>query len=292
MQPVSAPRNDPAPSRWSYRMQRILLTPTYRFAVRAILPFVLSAGAVFLYLADQQRHDAVIDTLVGWREDFETRPQFMVNMMAVEGASAQIEEDIREVAQIDFPVSSFDLDLEGLRNTVAQIPAIASVSLRIRAGGVLDMKIRERAPAAVWRSPNGLALVDATGVVVGGIQARLARPDLPLVVGAGADRAVPEALEIIAAAQPIMGRVRGLIRVGERRWDVVLDREQSIMLPETDAVQALERVIALDQARDMLDRDLAAVDMRLQRRPTIRMKQDAVQNWWKIKDIVVETAGE
>ena len=34
-------RADPAPSRWAFRLQRIMLTPTYRLAVRAGVPFVL-----------------------------------------------------------------------------------------------------------------------------------------------------------------------------------------------------------------------------------------------------------
>lgn len=285
-------RADPAPSRWSYRLQRIMLTPTYRFAVRALVPFVLSAGLAYGYLAQDGRRDAVIEQLVAWREAFETRPQFMINLMAVDGASEQVEQDIREVAQVDFPISSFDLDLEGMRRTIADIPAVASVSLRVRTGGVLDIAVTERRPAVVWRATDGLALVDGEGVVVGGIADRAARLDLPLIVGDGADRAVPEALEIFAAARPIMDRMRGLVRVGERRWDVVLDRDQRILLPDQEPVRALERVIALDQAQEMLDRDLAAVDMRLALRPTIRMKPGAVQNWWRIKDFQAEAAGE
>ena len=44
--------------------------------------------------------------------------------------------------------------------------------------------------------------------------------------------------------------------MGERRWDVVLDRDQRILLPETGPVPALERVIALDKAEHLLDRDI------------------------------------
>ena len=284
-------RSDPAPSRWSYRMQRILLTPTYRLAVRIGVPFVLSAGLSYGYLASDARRDAVIDQLVAWREAFETRPQFMVNLMAVEGASPGVEEDIREVAQIDFPVSSFDLDLAGLQATITDIPAVASASLRVRTGGVLDVLVRERRPVVLWRTATGLALVDREGVVVG-VTERSSRADLPLVVGKGADTVVPEAQEIFSAARPISDRVRGLVRVGERRWDLVLDRDQRIMLPEDEPALALERVIALDQAQEMLDRDLVTVDMRLAQRPTIRMNEGAVKTWWKIKDFVAEANGQ
>ena len=73
--------------------------------------------------------------------------------------------------------------------------------------------------------------------------------------------------------------------MGERRWDVVLDRDQRILLPENAPVQALERVIALSEAQDILERDLAAVDMRIAARPTLRMNKAAVSEWWRIRQL-------
>ena len=87
-------------------------------------------------------------------------------------------------------------------------------------------------------------------------------PDLPLLAGAGAREHVREALALMDAALPLGDRLRGLVRVGARRWDLVLDRNQRIRLPEQGAMQALERVLALDQAQDLLARDLLFVDMR------------------------------
>jgi cell division protein FtsQ len=64
--------------------------------------------------------------------------------------------------------------------------------------------------------------------------------------------------------------------MGERRWDMVLDGDARILLPPRAPVAALERVIALQQAQDMLDRDIAVVDMRLGDRPTLRLNRAAL----------------
>lgn len=143
----------------------------------------------------------------------------------------------------------------------------------------------ERIPVVLWRNEQGLQLLDDEGFLVGPAFVRADWPELPLIVGDGADAYVTEALDLIAAAEPLSARLRGLVRMGERRWDVVLDREQRILLPETDAVQALERVIAIDQAVDMLERDLMAVDLRLPQRPTLRMTDGAVQELHRIRAI-------
>jgi cell division protein FtsQ len=117
------------------------------------------------------------------------------------------------------------------------------------------------------------------------LKARLERPDLPLLVGLGADRAVPEALALLSAAAPIADRIRGLARVGERRWDVVIEPDIRLMLPETDPVPALEQIVALHQANQLLDRDISAVDLRNPARATLRLNGAAAESFRQIKQI-------
>ncbi|NHQ72885.1 cell division protein FtsQ [Roseovarius gahaiensis] len=286
MQQVTRP--DPAPSRWSYRFQRLMLTPVFRLALRVGVPFCLTLGVVTAYLADESRREALTLKLTDLREQVVTRPEFMVSLLAVEGASTGIEEDIREIFPYDLPASSFDLDLAHVQEMIRGLPAVAEASLRIRQGGVLLAKITERQPAAIWRHHDGLGVVDAEGVVVDELDSRAARADLPLIVGQGADRAVPEALDILQAAVPLEDRLRGLVRMGERRWDVVLDRGQRILLPEAYPVQALERVIVLEEVQEALARDVVAIDMRLAERPTLRMSENAVEEWWQVTKMTVE----
>jgi len=281
------PKVDPAPSRWSYRLHRLWLTPAFRRLVRVGLPFTAALMAGMIYFSDQERRDAVVLTIADLREEIQTRPEFMVNLMAVDGASESINEGIRAIVPVSFPVSSFDLDLEQIRADVVDLAAVKSANVRIRNGGILQVDVVERQPVALWRTDDGLSLVDRDGVSMGAVANRSEHPELPLIAGEKAKVAIKEALQLFAAASPLKERVRGLVRMGERRWDLVLDRGQRIMLPEEKPVQALERVIALSGAQDMLERDLAAVDMRLVQRPTIRLSAKAVKNWWEIREISV-----
>ena len=282
MQQVT-PHLDPAPSRWSYRMQRLMLTPLYRNLLRIGVPFVIAFGSVTLYMSDDQRRETVVQGFVDLREQFQTRPEFMVNLMAIDGASSSVAEDIREVLQLDFPISSFDLELEDILAQIRDLPPVQDASLRVRSGGILQVDVVERSPAVVWRTALGLEVLDVTGAVIAPAASREAFAALPLIAGEGADRHVTEALDLVRAAGPLGARMRGLVRVGDRRWDVVLDREQRILLPEEGPVQALERVIAMGQVHEMLERDLSVVDMRLSQRPTIRMNPAAVEQWRELQ---------
>jgi cell division protein FtsQ len=112
------------------------------------------------------------------------------------------------------------------------------------------------------------------------------RADLPLIAGEGADRAAPEALQILLSAGPLLPRIRGLVRMGDRRWDIVLDRDQRILLPTEQPIRALERLIALDQAQDIMARDLVAVDLRQQDRPALRLAPYALVEARRVRGIL------
>lgn len=279
MQPLSARRErvqsrtlrDPAPSRWAYRLQRVMLTPHLRMLIRTGLPTAAVLGALALFFAHEPNRAAVVQTFTNLRDQFEDRPEFRVSLARIEGASDDLAEAVRMRLGIDLPQSSFDIDLNAARERIEALDAVKQAELRVRSGGVLQVVITERVPVAVWRTEDGLTLLDDTGHRVAGLVARTDRPDLPLIAGTGADTAAPEALDLIAAAGPLEPRIRGLVRMGERRWDIVLDRDQRIMLPEKNPVLALERLLALDQVQDIMNRDLAAIDLRIDHRPVLRL---------------------
>lgn len=264
-------RRDPAPSRLAYRLQRMWLTPLYRRLVRVGLPAFLLAMVVGLWLSDPDRRAALHGSMDGLVERIQTRDEFMVRLMRIEGASEAVDKGLRAMLPVTLPASSFDIDLEALRARVLRLDAVESVDLRILPGGVLSAVVTERQPALLWRHARGIDLIDRTGHRVASVTAREVRPDLPLIAGEGAADAAPEALALLDAAGPILPRLRGLVRMGERRWDVVLDRGQRIMLPTEGALAALEHAIALDRSHDLLGRDVAAVDLRDAERPVVRL---------------------
>lgn len=269
-------RRDPAPSRWHYRWQRMMLTPLIRGAMKIGLPalvVVVAGGLWYQSDANRARLSAAWDEAVA---KVQNRPEFMVTGMQVTGASPAVIAAITDRVHVAFPVSSWDLDLPAIRAQVADLTAVRDVSVGVGARGMLDIAVQERIPVAVWRHGDTLRLIDGEGVITGLIADRADRADLPLIAGDGARDAIDQALAIFAAAGPVAPRLRGLVRMGERRWDLMLDRDQRILLPETDPVAALERVLAWQGAQQMLDRDVTVVDMRNADRPTLRLSQSAM----------------
>ncbi|WP_342076195.1 cell division protein FtsQ/DivIB [Yoonia sp. SS1-5] len=271
---AEAPR-DPAPSRLSYRLERLMLTPGFRGFVRIGVPLILIAVIATSYFSKAENRNALAARIDAAKQEFQARPQFMVRAMSVSGADPVLTSDVIRLLPLAFPVSSFDLDLEGMRQTVEALAPVKSASVRVGQDGALEIRVTPRQPSALWRDGQTLRLIDADGVEAGVVGARADRLDLPLIAGDGAEQNIAEALSLYAGAGPMRDRIRGLVRMGERRWDIVLDRDQRILLPAEDPVAAFNRIVALNEAQDMLKRDVVVVDMRNAQRPTLRMSEEA-----------------
>lgn len=278
--------HDPAPSKLGYRFQRLMLTPGVRAALRIGVPILLIAAIALSWYSKPQNRAAFVTAVAETKEGFQQRPQFMVQAMNVTGADVATMADVVPLLPETFPVSSFDLDLETIRTSIEALDQIKSASVRVGQAGALEVRLTPRVPVAIWRDLGTLRLIDAEGVLSGTLAARAERLDLPLIAGDGAEENIQEALALFAGSGPLLERVRGLVRMGERRWDLVLDRDQRILLPADGAVAALDRVIALNDAQDMLSRDVVVVDMRKADRPTLRMSADAIMSLRRAEIII------
>ena len=268
-------RRDPAPSKWGYKLERLMLTPTFMTSIRVGVPIVLVAVIAFTWFNNPVNQALIDQKVEEAKTAIQHRPQFMVNSMDITGADDALEEEVARVLPMILPASSFDLDLEDMRATVAALNSVADVRVKLGEGGVLNIDVTPREAVALWRDGQTLKLIDADGIFAGVVATRADRLDLPIIAGQGAQAHIAEALALFRATGPISARVRGLVRMGERRWDMVLDRDQRILLPEGDPRAALDRVIALSGAHELLERDVAVVDMRNGDRPTIRMTPEA-----------------
>lgn len=268
-------KKDPAPSRIRYRLQRLWLTPSFRSFLRIGPILAILAVIAHWAITDPRVYGFFSTQITQAHNSFTSREEFRLTAITIHGAGEELSFDVREAADLALPVSSFDVDLDAIKERIVAIAAVREARVKVIKGGVLDIAVTERLPAILWRTEVGLQLLDREGVVLGPVDRRIDRIDLPLIAGIGADGYVAEALALFRAAQPLEERIRGLVRVGERRWDVILDRGQHILLPSTDAVQAFERVIGLHAAEDILSRDVARVDIRNPERPTLSLNQNA-----------------
>lgn len=127
--------------------------------------------------------------------------------------------------------------------------------------GTIRVVIEERHPFAIWQLDGRFSVIDREGKVVAteniGDFGRL-----PLVVGAGAERAAAPMVDLLGTEPTVQDRVHALVRVGERRWNLRLRNGTDVLLPEGQEAAAISRLAELQAKQGLLDRPLAAIDLR------------------------------
>jgi len=162
-------------------------------------------------------------------------------------------------------------DTDAAKARLEAVPWIRHARVMRLLPSTLQIVIEERTPFAVWQKDGRTYVVDAEGVALAPAL-RQAYANLPLVVGEGAETNAPELVEQLASHDKLRSKILAAIRVGDRRWTLKLLSGAEIMLPDGNVPAALDSLAKLDSERGVLSRDIAAIDLRLFDRITVRLR--------------------
>lgn len=155
------------------------------------------------------------------------------------------------------------VDLESVRQKLLQYGWVEDAHVSRRLPDTLLVEIVERTPVAIWQAHGQLTLIDATGVPLEPVRPD-AMPDLPLVIGRGANVQEAGYQTLLAQAPALKPLVRAASWVGNRRWDLLFTTGETLMLPEGDdrAAKALVKFAEMDGADRLLGSSWVRFDMR------------------------------
>lgn len=204
-----------------------------------------------------------------------SRLGFAVDRVTVTGNTETSEIDILQELELDGWTSLVGFDADLARQRIAGLPWVREASVRKIYPDAIEVRVVERKPFAIWQHGSQLALVDrAGGVIVPFSGGR--HSVLPLVIGYGAAEDGATIVDKVNGYPELSSRVKGFIRVAERRWDLRLENGITIKLPEGRADGALAEVLRMDRENGLLSRDIASVDLRLEDRLVIGLTPEAL----------------
>lgn len=274
------PERDYAPTLTGFRIRRLLRDKGFQKFATVWAPLLLVVAGIGWVASQTDLRDAAMAKIDEMKDDALGRPEFAITRLDIEGAAPEVEADLRRKLDFTLGASSLTFDAEEARLQAEALSWVKSAQARLEAPRTLNVTVILRKPALIWRRGEALTLLDATGAAIASLKTRAEYPGLPLIAGVGANApsAVTEAIRIFRDAGALGPRLRGLVRIGERRWDAVLNDGPVVMLPAKGALDALAYVKALEQTPEKpLTKDVTAIDLRLKGRPTLRLGPDALQ---------------
>lgn len=158
---------------------------------------------------------------------------------------------------------------EAARGRLLTVPWVENAHVERRLPGTILVRLSERAPFAIWQNRGQFVIVDRQGNSVTAERLDAFGP-LPLIVGAGAERRAAQLWDEMGAAPELRRRVQAMVRINDRRWNLRLHNGADVLLPEGQEAAAVRRLEELQASHALLDRPLAAIDLRMPDRLVLR----------------------
>ncbi len=167
------------------------------------------------------------------------------------------------------------LDVSDIRNRLLQFGWVKDARVSRRFPDTLVIDIVERTPAALWQDDQRLSLIDAEGVVLDRVQVSR-MPDLPLLIGKGANRHSIALEQLLDEAPALKAQLVSATWVGQRRWDLSFQSGETVSLPEGGALAsaALVKFAKMDKSAGLLGRGILRFDLRIPGKMTVRLPRE------------------
>lgn len=184
-----------------------------------------------------------------------------VRAIEVRGARRTDEAELRATLASFYGANILEVDIARAERRLHSLPWVENARIRRLLPDRLQVEIEERTPAALFQGPDGLQLLDAAGHPI-----PVAHPEafatLPRLAGHGAPAAWPKLARLLAEVPEIGRRLRGAVRIGDRRWNLLLRGGIEVRLPERRPAEALARLAAMHRRHALLDRAVRSIDLR------------------------------
>ena len=263
-------------SRVNYRLERLWLTPIIRGLIRYGIPVFLIIIICCAYFSKSDNLDILKVSWREFRENIKNRPEFLINLIKIDGVNHRISNEIRSVMNLDLPISSYDFDLENIKSKVQLMNIVETANLFI-ADNIIHVEILERKPSIIWQNNDNLEILDANGISISSVNSIQKHLNLPLIAGQGANKHVKEALFIYHHNLIFSEQLIGLVRVGNRRWNMDLINDRRVMLPSEGVNKALKKMIELNFDYDFSSKNFNVLDFRNINRVIIRKNNEPTQ---------------
>ncbi|MEQ8509951.1 MAG: FtsQ-type POTRA domain-containing protein [Rhodospirillaceae bacterium] len=167
-----------------------------------------------------------------------------------------------------------EIDVPSAKARITALPWVRSAEIVRHLPGSLHINIDEYDAYALWQHNGGYTLIDGDGTSI--INVDSAPANLIVVVGEDAPAHTQALFEALEQHPELFARVKAAVRFGNRRWNVTLDDVEHgvvIKLPEHGVTDAWSGLASLDAKHQLLSRALAEIDLRIEGRLTVQLKE-------------------
>ena len=165
------------------------------------------------------------------------------------------------------------INMTEMRDRIKKLPWVKYARIERHLPNKISLTLVERTPMARWQTNRMLKLIDDNGDVIPSVD--LARfSNLPIIIGKNAPKIAGQILKTLSSEPHLFRRVKSLTLVSDRRWDVRLDNQINVHLPEKNPGRAWTHLATVEQGHNIFGDQVQGIDMRLENQLIIKIEKN------------------
>lgn len=162
-------------------------------------------------------------------------------------------------ADVGTPILSIDLDK--VRDILTKNEWIKNAVIERRLPNTIYVNITERDPIAIWQNDKKLYLVDDSGSVITPTDiSKFA--NLIHIVGSDAPLHIASLKVDLDSDEALKKRIISVVRYGERRWNILLEQDITVKMPENGFTKAYKYLSKLNENNKLFSNNYKVIDLR------------------------------
>ena len=231
----------------------------------------ISAGSAFYeykYLESQLR-----SKLIEASSNIPITAGLIVREVIVEGRSKTKKSALLQALQVSEGDNILAINITEMKDRINKLPWVKFARIERHFPNKISLTLFERTPMARWQTNRKLKLIDVHGDVIPIVD--LTRfSNLPIIIGKNAPKIAGQILNTLSNEPHLFRRVKSLTLVSDRRWDVQLDNQINVHLPEKNPGKAWAHLATVEQGHNIFGDQVQGIDMRLENQLIIKIEKN------------------
>ncbi len=186
---------------------------------------------------------------------------FVLKNIVVSGEKNTPYKDIIKSLDADKGIPIFSVEMQEVKERLEDTTWVKKAIVERRLSSTIYIAVAERKPIAIWQFKRKLYLVDAEGNRIIKYNGR-GFSELIHVVGQDANIYTSSLLADINIYPTLASKVKSAVRYGQRRWNLHLEQDILVKMPEYGFDAAYEYLYNLHKDKKLFDQNYKMLDLR------------------------------
>tara|TARA_B100000609_G_scaffold199145_1_gene200880 strand:- start:1605 stop:2459 length:855 start_codon:yes stop_codon:yes gene_type:complete len=197
----------------------------------------------------------------------------IVQEVVVEGRSKTRKNALLQALQVSEGDNILTINIKEMKDRINKLPWVKFARIERHFPNKISLTLVERTPMARWQTNRMLKLIDDHGDVIPVVDLT-SFSNLPIIIGKNAPKIAGQILRTLSNEPHLFRRVKSLTLVSDRRWDVELDNQINVHLPEKNPGKAWTHLATVEQGHNIFGDQVQGIDMRLENQLIIKIEKN------------------